>query len=69
MVDDYAHVPLWEYNEWSVKQLVEVDEDGVSTRIVLFLRSDLHDEQVGIILTPRMALRMGADIVIVAANE
>lgn len=69
VMSEFDHIPMFEYNEWCVKQLVEVEEDGVTTRIVLFLRSDSHGESVGIILHPRAALKMGADIVLVAAHE
>jgi hypothetical protein len=67
--EDFDDIPLWEYDEWCVKQLIEVDDEGVNTRIVVFLQSVLHNERIGIVLHPRMALKIGADIVLVAANE
>ena len=58
-----------DFNEWMVQKLVSVDEDGVTTRVAIVVRSDNHERQLGLLLHPQAALRLGADMVIVAANE
>ena len=62
-------VEFIDFNEWMVQKMVSVDENGVTTRIVLVVRSELHDKQLGLVFHPRAALLLGADMVLVAANE
>lgn len=66
MNDDIEFI---DFNEWMVQKMVSVDDDGVTTRVVMVIRSDNHDRQLGLVFHPQAALRLGADMVLVAANE
>lgn len=67
--DSFEDVEAFPYNQWCVQQLVSVDEDGVSNSVAVFLSCEFHEMKTVAILHPRMALKLAADMIMIAANE
>jgi hypothetical protein len=68
-VTNFADTDLYPYNIFMVQRLVEVNPDGVSTSIVVFLGDSEHEAQVGLMLHPKTALQLAANIIEVAIES
>lgn len=67
-LDDFEGVPGWEdalvhpMNMWSISEVVQVDENGVSTDVILYLHSQQTGETLGLLLHPETAAAIGLDL-------
>ena len=67
--DDDDDVEFFSYNIWTVDKAVALNDDGVNTSVFLYLASDTHEFELGVALHPKLAIKLAADLLNVAADS
>lgn len=61
-VPGWEDAPIRPFNVWSLSEIVQVTETGVSTDVVLYLYSDQTHETIAVMLHPHTAASIGLDL-------
>ena len=60
---DWEDAPVVPFNVWTISEVVQVNESGVSTDVVLYLHSQLTGQTIACLLHPHTAASIGLDLV------
>jgi len=60
---DWESASVHPFNMWTISEVVQVNENGVSTDVVLYLHSEQTGETIACLLHPHTAASIGLDLV------